>query len=139
MFKAKRLDHMALSVTDVAEAAQTWQRTLGLRLDMLLEPHGSHLRRGRLPVGDAFLELVQPLAEATAASGEGMLSISIEVDDLTAAVADLRRRGVAVSDPQEGPWPGTQVACISPESAHGVPIELVSRIRGPEGEKNSEE
>jgi catechol 2,3-dioxygenase-like lactoylglutathione lyase family enzyme len=138
MFKAKRLDHLALSVSDVAEAARTWQRTLGLRLDALIEPQGSHLRLGRLPVGDAFLELVQPLAGA-AAPGEGMLSISIEVDDLAAAVADLRRRGLVVSDPQEGFWPGTRLARISPESAHGVPIELVSHAAEPEVAHNPEE
>lgn len=133
MFKAKRLDHVDLSVTDVTEAARSWQRSLGLTLDALLELHGSRRRLGRLPVGDAFIELVQPLAGA-AVPGEGMPSISIEVDDLVAAVADLRRRGVIVSDPQDGPWPGTRVARVGPESGHGVPVELVSPIAGPEGE-----
>ena len=139
MFSAKRLDHVTLSVTDLKEAAGTWQRTLGLRPDTLIEPHGSHPRLGSLPLGDAFVELVQPLAGAAAAPGEGMLSISIEVDDLAAAVAGLRRRGVVVSDPQEGPWLATQVAHISPKSAHGVPIELVSRLAGPEGADKPEE
>ncbi len=138
MFKAKRLDHVALSVTDVTEAAQSWQRTLGLRLDALLEPHGSRRRLGRLPVGDAFIELVQPLGGA-AAPGEARPSVAMEVDDLVAAVADLRRRGVIVSDPHDGPWPGTRVARISPESGHGVPIELVSPIAGPEGERSPQE
>jgi len=138
MFNAKRLDHVTLSVTDMKEAARIWQRTLGLRPDTLIEPHGSRPRLGSLPLGDAFVELVQPLAGA-AAPDEGMLSISIEVDDLAAAVADLRRRGVVVSDPQEGPWPATQVAHISPKSAHGVPIELVSRLAGPEGADKPEE
>jgi len=138
MFSAKRLDHVTFSVTDLEEAARTWQRTLGLDLDMLFEPHGSHLRLGRLPLGDAFVELVQPLG-GTAAPGEGMLSISMEVDDLVAAVADLRRRGVIVSDPQDGSWPGTQVARISPESAHGVPIELVGRMAEPERAENPQE
>lgn len=138
MFNAKRLDHLSLSVTDLKEAARTWQRTLGLRPDTLIEPHGSRQRLGRLPVGDAFLELAQPLAGAPA-PGEGMLSISIEVDDLAAAVADLRRRGLAVSDPQEGAWPGTQVARIGPKSAHGVPIELVGRMPEREGAENPQE
>lgn len=138
MFSAKRLDHVTLSVTDMKEAARTWQRTLGLRPDTLIESHGSRPRLGSLPLGDAFVELVQPLAGA-AAPDEGMLSISIEVDDLVAAVAGLRRRGVVVSDPQEGPWPATQVAHISPKSAHGVPIELLSRLAGPEGADKPEE
>jgi catechol 2,3-dioxygenase-like lactoylglutathione lyase family enzyme len=138
MFKAKRLDHVSLSVISLEEAAGTWQRTLGRRLDTLLEPLGADLRVGRLPVGDAFVELVQPLGGA-AAPGEGMVSICIEVDDLAAAVADLRRRGVVVSDPREGSWSGTQVARISPGSAHGVPIDLVGRTVGLERADKPEE
>jgi catechol 2,3-dioxygenase-like lactoylglutathione lyase family enzyme len=59
--------------------------------------------------------------------GEGMFSLAIEVDDLEAAVAELRGRGVQVSDPEPGVWEGTRLARIGREWGHGVAIQLLQR------------
>lgn len=130
----KRIDHVVIATEDMADAAAKWERNLGLRIEeQVSRPRGASFDVARLPVGDAFLELLQPVeeesryAEQLKERGEGLHSISIEVDDLDEAVAYLRGKGAQVSDPEQGIWPGSRVARIGRAAAHGVPIQLIER------------
>ncbi|HEY7268271.1 MAG TPA: VOC family protein, partial [Dehalococcoidia bacterium] len=58
--------------------------------------------------------------------GEGLFDIAIEVDNVAAAVDDLRAKGIDVSDPRIGDG-GRQEAMVDPASSHGVPIRLVEK------------
>ena len=130
----KRIDHVVIATEDLADASAKWEHNLGLKVDATLEqPLGAGFKAARLPVGDAFLELVQPVeekgrfAEQFKERGEGFFSISIEVDDLDGAVAYLRSKDAQVSDPEPGIWPNSRVARVRASSAHGVPIQLIER------------
>ncbi len=130
----KRIDHVVIATDDLADAAAKWERNLGLRVqERVSRPLGSGFDVARLPVGDAFIELVQPVeekgrfAEQFKERGEGLFSISIEVDDLYGAVAYLRGKGARVSDPEPGIWPGSRVARVSQASTHGVSLQLIQR------------
>lgn len=144
--KVQRLDHLVFAVQELEQAADTWARTLGLRAEPPYRPEGSHLELARLPLDDpdghgAFLELAKPtvadhrLARHIEERGEGMFSMSVEVDDLDAAVRELRAKGVTVSDPEAGVWPGSRarpeqrrrVARIPRAFAHGVGVQLIER------------
>ena len=57
--------------------------------------------------------------------GEGLSALTLEVDDLEAAVAYLRDKGAQVSEPEPALWPHTRVARISHTSSHGVSIQLI--------------
>ena len=133
MTRLKRLDHVVVAVKELEEAAWAWEHNLGLKAERVVQPDGSNLKLAMLPVGNAFVELAQAvapdhrLAAFVEERGEGMFSLSIEVDDLEAAVAELRGRSVDVSDPEPGVLEGTRVARINPQSAHGVPIQLIER------------
>jgi len=128
---ARRLDHVALAVTDVQEAARTWEQTLGLRVESFFEPGGQRLRVAKMPVGNAFLALATPLdgdgllARFIAERGPGMYSVAIEVDDVDAAVHDLRERDIRVAGPEHGAWIGSRIARIDPASAAGVDLHLI--------------
>ncbi|HYM14316.1 MAG TPA: VOC family protein [Dehalococcoidia bacterium] len=132
-FTAKGLDHLVISTSDLEAAAGTWAGTLGLAVSEMLEPDGAHLRLATLPAGNAFIELIQPLTEdhriarTIAERGPGMFSIAIEVDDVEAAVRDLRAKGVVVSDADGGIFAGTRIARIDKFSANGVAIQLIQR------------
>ncbi len=130
----KRIDHVVIATEDLEDAAAKWERNLGLKPDASLDqPLGAGFKVARLPIGDAFLELVQPVsdqgrfAEQFRERGEGMFSISVEVEDLAAAVAYLRGKGARVSEPEPGIWPGSRVARVSHTSTHGVSIQLIER------------
>jgi methylmalonyl-CoA epimerase len=134
-FSAVGLDHVALAVSDVAEAADTWAGILGIDATQTLESPAVRLRIASMPGGAAKIALAQalreqhPIAEWIAERGAGMYAIAIEVDDITAAVADLRAKGVRVSDAEYGTWPGTRVARIDRAAANGVSVQLVERLR----------
>ncbi len=134
MANFKRIDHIVIATDDLTDAAAKWERNLGLRVEeRVSRPLGSGFDVARLPVGDAFIELVQPgedkgrFAEQFKERGEGLFSISIEVDDLDGAVSYLRGKGARVSDPETGIWPGSRVARVSRSSTHGVSIQLIER------------
>src|SRR3990170_4385842 len=92
----KRIDHLAIATADLEAAAQVWESTLGLRAEAPYQRPGADLRLVRLPVGDAFLELAAPTSETGPFAqkfrlrGEGLFSLSIQVDDLDSAIAHLR-------------------------------------------------
>ena len=56
----KRVDHVVIATEDLADAADRWERNLGLKAtERVSRPLGSGFEVARLPVGDAFIELVQ--------------------------------------------------------------------------------
>ena len=85
-------------------------------------------------LGDGRVELLAPLAADTpvgrflAGRGPGMHHIAYEVDDLEAALAELKTKGVRLIDesPRRGLF-GLEVAFLHPDAVHGVLSELVSR------------
>lgn len=130
----KRIDHVVIATGDLEDAVAKWRRNLGLEVDGTLDqPLGSGFKVARMPVGDAFIELVQSVEEKGRfyeqfqERGEGMFSISLEVDDLDEVVSYLRDKGVQVSDPEPGIWPNSRVARINRGSTHGVSIQLIER------------
>jgi catechol 2,3-dioxygenase-like lactoylglutathione lyase family enzyme len=132
-FTLLALDHVVVSTPDLMATAAKWVQTLGLEVTEGTRPEGAHFKLAKLPAGNAFIELVEPLTEdhrvarSIAERGPGMFSLSLQVDDLDAAVADLRAKGVAVSDPEAGVWPGTRVARINKGAANGVSVQLLER------------
>ena len=132
-FNVLAIDHVVVSTPDIDATASKWRDALGLDVSETREPEFTRMRMAKLPAGNAFVELAQPLsddsrlARAMSDRGQGMQSISLAVDDLEAAVADLRAKGILVSDIEVGPWPGTRVARIAPDAANGVPVQLLQR------------
>jgi catechol 2,3-dioxygenase-like lactoylglutathione lyase family enzyme len=132
--KIKKLDHVVIATSDIDDALAGWERNVGLTPDASLDqPLGAGFKVARLPIGESFLELVQPVEEngrffeQFQERGEGLFSISVEVEDLDAAVSHLRGKGATVSDPEPSIWPGARVARINRGSTHGVSIQMIER------------
>ena len=134
-----RLDHLVLAVHAITDALAAWRHALDLTAGEPHHPDRTHMQIAALPLdsdaGGAFLELVQPtdpshrVARFLDATGEGMFSISLEVDDIDATVAQLRDRGLPASDPEPGVYPNTRVVRIPRADAHGVAVQLIERKR----------
>jgi hypothetical protein len=58
-----------------------------------------------------------------------MHAIALAVDNLDAAIHDLRVKGVKVSDIAPGRDPNTRIASIENTSANGVPLILIERSK----------
>lgn len=125
------LDHIGIAVRDLAAALAFYRDALGLEVEGTEEVGSQGVRVHFLPAGGPRLELLEAAAEASpvarflASRGPGLHHLTFRVDDLHAALAELKARGVRLVD--EAPRPGAEgalVAFIHPSSAHGVLVEL---------------
>lgn len=127
----KRIAHIAIVVDDIDAALGFWRDGLGLDLTHVEAVPEQQAAVAFLPTGDSEVELVKPASELSGIArylmkrGPGMHHICFEVDDIAAALARLRSRGVRLID--EAPTIGTggkKIAFVHPESTHGVLVEL---------------
>ena len=125
------LDHIGIAVANVADALAFYRDALGLEVETPEEVPSQGVRAHFIPTGESAVELLEPTAEDspiakfTAKRGPGLHHITLRVDDLVAALTQLKARGVRLID--EAPRPGAHgslVAFIHPASAHGVLVEL---------------
>lgn len=126
-----RLDHVGIAVADIKEALTFYRDALGLEIEAPEEVTSQRVRAHFIPTGEAALELLEataedsPIAKYVANRGPGLHHITLRVDDIAAALAQLKARGVRLID--ETPRPGAHrslVAFIHPSSAQGVLVEL---------------
>jgi methylmalonyl-CoA/ethylmalonyl-CoA epimerase len=125
------LDHIGIAVSDLSEALRFYRDALGLEVESPEEVPSQRVRAHFIPAGESALELLEatddtsPIAKYTAKRGPGLHHITLRVDDIVAALARLKQRGVRLID--DAPRPGAHgslVAFIHPSSAHGVLVEL---------------
>jgi len=125
------LDHVGVAVGDIRAALSFYRDALGLEIEAAEEVVAQRVRAHFVPVGPASLELLEataadsPIARFIDKRGPGLHHITLRVDDLGAALAQLKARAVRLID--EAPRPGAEgalVAFIHPSSAHGVLVEL---------------
>lgn len=130
----KNIDHIGIAVTNMQESLSFWETSLGI------EPHGiqevpeQKLRTTFLPVGDTEIELLESTsADSSVAKfiekhGEGLHHIAIRVDNIDAALAELKAKGIKLIDetPRNGAG-GARIAFVHPRSTHGVLLELCER------------
>jgi methylmalonyl-CoA epimerase len=125
------LDHVGIAVKDLAAALGFYRDALGLEVVAAEDVASQRVRAHFLPVGEAKLELLEATAPESAIAkyvdkrGPGLHHITLRVDDIHAALAQLEARGVRLIDEQ--PRPGAEhslVAFVHPSSAHGVLVEL---------------
>jgi methylmalonyl-CoA/ethylmalonyl-CoA epimerase len=123
--------HVGIVVHSIDAAYASFRDTLGMRVvkEEVIQDQG--VRAALLDTGQGYLELLEPVVPDTGIArylekrGEGLHHICLEVDDIDAALAELRSHGVELID--ETPRPGLTgtIAFIHPSANHGVLIELV--------------
>jgi methylmalonyl-CoA epimerase len=130
------LDHVGIAVADLSEALAFYRDALGLEAGAPEEVPSQRVRAHRIPAGDAAIELLEPtaadspIARFIAKRGPGLHHVTLRVDDLAGALAQLKARGVRLIDemPRTGAE-GSLIAFIHPASTHGVLVELKQRAR----------
>ena len=131
MLKIKKINHVALVVDDIDSALKFWRDALGLALEGMKQVPAEKSVVAFLPVGDSEIELVQPtsddsgVAQYLANRGPGMHHLCLEVDDIAAALFELKEKGIQLIhlEPIVGD-DGRKYAFIHPKAANGVLIEL---------------
>ena len=144
------LDHIGIAVQDLDAALAFYRDALGLEVEASEDIGSQRVRAHFLSVGESSsqtrpdsgpkLELLEatapdsPIARYLEKRGPGIHHITLRVDDIAAALTQLKARGVRLvnEEPRAGAE-GALVAFIHPSSAHGVLVELKQSGAGEAG------
>ncbi|XP_061830991.1 methylmalonyl-CoA epimerase, mitochondrial-like [Nerophis lumbriciformis] len=127
-----KLNHIAIAVPDMDKATALYRDVLGATVSerVPLPEHGVYTVFVEL--GNTKLELLHPLGEKSPIAGflqknkaGGMHHICIEVDDISAAIKDLKARNIRTlsAEPRIGAH-GKPVMFLHPKDCDGVLVEL---------------
>ena len=128
----KKIDHLGIAVPSLDEALKAYE-ALGFKLEATHEVPTEKVRTAFLPVGESHLELLEPTDPSSPIARflekrSGLHHVCVLVDDVAAALAEMRARGVPLVDeaPRTGAG-GCRVAFVHPRGAAGVLLELKER------------
>ena len=130
-----RIDHVGVAVADLDQAKEFYARTYGMTVAHEETNVEQGVREAMLSVtgsGPPYIQLLAPLTpESTIAkfldrNGPGIQQLAYGVDDIDAACATLRERGMRLLYPE--PRRGTsdsRINFVHPKDAGGILVELV--------------
>jgi methylmalonyl-CoA epimerase len=132
------LDHVGIAVKNLDDSLAFFRDALGLEVEKPEEVASQHVKAQFVPTGSASLELLEATSQDSAIAkflerrGPGLHHITLRVDDIRAALQQLRARNVRLVDQEPRPGAeGAMVAFIHPSSAHGVLVELKQARQDP--------
>ena len=134
MFSVDRVDHIGIAVADLEEAKKFYTEMLGMKATGEEVVEEQKVKVCFIPSGDSELELLEstspdgPIAKYIEKNGEGIQHLAIRVDDIEAALADLKEKGVRLIDekPRYGAG-GASIAFVHPKATGGILLELSQR------------
>jgi len=134
--KALKIDHLGIAVPNLADAVKAYE-ALGFTVQSTEEVPTERVRVAFLPVGESRLELLEPTEPGSVIARflekrSGLHHVCVLVEDIDAALAELRARGVTLIDEKPRPGArGSRVAFVHPKAAGGVLLELKEQARKP--------
>ncbi|ROR03120.1 methylmalonyl-CoA epimerase [Desulfosoma caldarium] len=132
--KVLKVDHIGIAVKSIDQAQKLYREILGL------PDHGRETVAEQkvitafFPVGDTEVELLEstaadgPVAKFIEKKGEGVHHIAFRVENIDAALEELKAQGVQLIDqtPRQGAG-GARIAFLHPKATGGVLVELCER------------
>jgi methylmalonyl-CoA/ethylmalonyl-CoA epimerase len=127
-----KIDHIGIATERLDDGLAIWRDALGLAVEETEEVAEQRVRVAMLPIGDTRIELLEATTPDSAVGkflarrGPGIHHIAVKVEDINAALAELKSKGARLIDetPRIGAG-GCLVAFVHPTSTHGVLLELV--------------
>ena len=132
--KLLKIDHLGVAVNSIENGKNFWSEILGLSFEGTETVEEQKVTTAFLPVGESEVELLEstapdgPIAKYLAKKGEGIQHVAFRVDDLEAALAELKEKGIRLIDqkPRNGAG-GARIAFLHPKATGGVLVELCER------------
>jgi methylmalonyl-CoA/ethylmalonyl-CoA epimerase len=128
----KKIYHLGYAVEDIEAASRFYEEHFGAQVGEPEEVAEQGIVATMFDVGESKIELVQPtrpdspVGKFLAKKGEGFHHVAFQVDDLEAALKELKENGVELIDEEPRVGAGeTRMAFVHPKGAHGVLTELV--------------
>jgi methylmalonyl-CoA/ethylmalonyl-CoA epimerase len=127
----RRLDHVAVVVRDTEAALLNYRDRFGLEVVHTEVLETPPVRLTYLDCGNAYLQLVEPLADSPVAEwlatrGEGLHHIGFAADDPLAAAAELAPDGAPA--PVRGSGRGRVSSFVTGEPPNGARLEFTEFV-----------
>jgi lactoylglutathione lyase/methylmalonyl-CoA/ethylmalonyl-CoA epimerase len=130
----KKIDHVGIAVKSIEESLKFYEGVLGLKCKGTEEVKSQKVITAFVPIGESEFELLEPtsddspIAKFIAKKREGIQHIAVRVDDVEAALEELKKQGMRLIDekPRDGAG-GAKIAFVHPKSTNGVLLELCQK------------
>ncbi len=134
LMKILKIDHVGIAVTHLDESKKFWTDVLGLEFSGSETVEEQKVTTAFFPVGESEVELLEstasdgPVARYLKKKGEGIHHIAFRVENIQAALEELKAKGIKLIDekPRKGAG-GAKIAFVHPESTNGILVELCER------------
>jgi methylmalonyl-CoA/ethylmalonyl-CoA epimerase len=128
------IDHIGIAVQNLDESLKFWEGALGVKCTGVETVEDQKVKTAFLPIKESEVELLEatspdsPIAKFIEKRGEGIHHIAIRVDNLGAALEELKGKGVRLIDetPRSGAG-GAMIAFVHPKATGGILLELSQR------------
>ncbi len=132
--KIVKIDHLAIATTGIDDTKGVWSDILGLEFEGAETVEEQKVTTAFFPVGESEIELLEstdpegPVAKFVEKKGPGIHHIGFQVENIEAALAELKEKGVKLIDetPRIGAG-GKKIAFLHPKATKGVLIELCEK------------
>ncbi|MFH2044865.1 MAG: methylmalonyl-CoA epimerase [Pseudomonadota bacterium] len=132
--KILKIDHIGVAVSKIDEKKNFWTDVLGLSYAGDETVEEQKVTTAFLPVGESEVELLEstsadgPIAKYLEKRGEGVQHIAFRVDDIDAALEELKAKGIKLIDEKARKGAGgARIAFLHPKATCGVLVELCER------------
>ncbi|HEX9007293.1 MAG TPA: methylmalonyl-CoA epimerase [Bacteroidota bacterium] len=132
--KVTHIEHIGIAVRDLDSAIALYEKVYGLRCYAVEEVADQQVRTAFFMVGGTKIELLAatspggPVGRFIEKKGEGVHHIAFAVQDLDAALAEAKAKGIHLIDrrPRRGAE-GLAIAFLHPAATGGVLTELCQK------------
>lgn len=133
--KILKIDHLGIAVNSMDEGKKFWTDVLGIGCVKTETVEEQKVTTGFFPVGDSEVELLEstspdgPVAKFIEKKGTGFQHVALMVEDIEAALEELKAKDVKLIDqqPRIGAG-GKKIAFLHPKATGGVLVELCQEV-----------
>ncbi|HEY6420876.1 MAG TPA: VOC family protein [Candidatus Binataceae bacterium] len=120
----KRLDRLDVATSDLADAASIYEKNFGFTVTRAADGRSASVR-----VGGAEIRLASgaEVSAALAQSGEGMIALWLEADDVDQVAAAMRAAGLDTTLVRIDKDTGRRILAIDPAVSSQVPLFIFDR------------
>jgi methylmalonyl-CoA/ethylmalonyl-CoA epimerase len=134
LMKILKIDHLGIAVSSIDERKSLWSDLLGLLLAGSETVPDQKVTTAFFPLGESEIELLEssapdgPITKYLEKRGEGIHHVAFRVENLDAALEELKAKGVRLIDekPRIGAG-GARIAFLHPQATYGILVELCER------------
>ncbi|MDE0265525.1 MAG: methylmalonyl-CoA epimerase [Thaumarchaeota archaeon] len=130
-----RIDHVAIAVNDLDEAARTYKEALGADSVEFETVESEGVRVGIIRMENGRIELMQPVGDSSPIKkfldtrGQGLHHVALGTSDIEGEVGRMKDAGVRFLGDVRPGSEGTMVTFVHPKSLCGVLAELCSHTK----------